>query len=253
MNIAVVTGASSGLGKEFAKQLDKRRLDEIWLIARRKDNLEKISKSLKTKTRIIPVDLLNKDSFFQYQIMLRLVKPKVRYLVNAAGQGKFGDYKEISLEESCEMIDLNVKATVKMTITTIPFMPMGSHIIQMCSSSSFNALPYFNIYASTKAFIKHYAIALRKELKPTGITVTAVCPGWVNTEFFKHTKQNQTIHSPKKYKPIASPSSVVKKAIYDAQSGKALSVFGIYSKTQYIAAKLLPECFIIKLWKNMLK
>lgn len=254
MKIAVVTGASSGIGREFAIQIDKQeKLDEIWLIARREDKLKALAAKLSAKAVIIPLDLLCTQSFEIYKNKLECEKPEVRYLVNASGFGNMGDWSEIENKDQMKMIDLNVKALVTMTNYTIPFMNKGGMILQMGSASVFNPLPYFNIYASTKSFVRHYSRALHEELKSIGIHVTVVCPGWVRTEFFGHTNDSEVRFSPKKYSPMTEASDVVKRALKHAKKNKALSIYGWFTKTQHILGKLLPHSLIMKMWKGMLK
>lgn len=253
MKIAVITGASSGIGKEFVIQIDALEdLDEIWLIARREDKLKEISAQLKNKSRIISLDLLKTESFEEYKNMLS-DDIEVRYLVNASGFGNMGDWSEIPNEAQMRMIDLNIKALVTMSNYTIPYMKKGSMILQMGSASVFNPLPYFNIYASTKSFVRHYSRALHEELKPLGIHVTVVCPGWVRTEFFDHTNDSNVKYSPKNYKPMTEAKDVVKRALKHAKRNKALSIYGWFTKTQHILGKLLPHSLIMKMWKGMLK
>ena len=184
MNIAIITGASSGLGKEFLKQTDSYNFDEIWVIARQKEKLEALRDIVHTNLKIIPLDLSLNSSFKIYEEELKKEKPNVKLLINCAGFGKFGNYSEIPLEDSLKMIDLNCKALVSMTEKTLPFMNEFSKILQICSSSSFQPLPFANVYASTKAFVLSYSRALNYELKERRILVTAVCPGWVRTNFF---------------------------------------------------------------------
>lgn len=254
MNIAVITGASSGIGYEFATQIErKHKLDEIWLIARRKEQLERLSKSLHTQTRILCCDLTDEASFTEYKQLLSSIKPNIKYLFNAAGYGEMGDYEEIALKVQMNMIDLNVKALVRMSVLSIPYMKKGAKILQMGSESVFTPLPYFNIYASTKSFVKHYSKGLYYELKPKGITVTVVCPGWVRTEFFNHTKDNAVKRSPKAYKPMLEAKGVVALAIKDADNGKSMSVCGAYTKLHHAISKIAPEPCLINTWLGLLK
>ena len=123
----------------------------------------------------------------------------------------------------------------------------------MGSASVFNPLPYFNIYASTKSFVRHYSRALHEELKPLGIHVTVVCPGWVRTEFFGHTNDTNVRYSPKKYSPMTEAKDVVKRALMHAKRNKALSIYGWFTKMQHILGKLLPHSLIMAMWKGMLK
>ena len=113
MKIAVITGASSGMGREFAKGIDaEERLDEIWLIARRRDRLEELSAQLRARVRVVALDLLDPASFDEYAALLEREKPLVSTLCNAAGFGRFALFDEVDLKTNLQMIDLNDKATV---------------------------------------------------------------------------------------------------------------------------------------------
>ena len=253
MNIAVITGASSGIGKEFALQLDKKyNFDEMWLIARRTDKLNELANELKNKARIISLDLTNDTAFDKYKNLLEAEKPTISMLVNASGYGKFGNIKDIPLEEQMGMIDLNVKALVKMTDISKDYMQNGSKIIQIGSASTYNPLPHFAIYSSTKVFVKYYSRAISRELKPYGITVTCVCPGWVKTDFFDRanisTNPENTLA-----KPAVLAKDVVKKAINDTEKGKDVSYYGLYNNFHHILAKIMPAAFMMKLWQGMVK
>ena len=138
MKIAVVTGASSGMGREFALQLSGYvKVDEIWVIARRTEALENLKEQIPVPVRPISLDLCKEESFESYRQLLEAEKPDVKLLVNAAGFGKFGDYDAISLEDDLRMIDLNCKSLVAMTRLTLPYMHSGSHVLQLDSLSAF--------------------------------------------------------------------------------------------------------------------
>ena len=142
MKIAIVTGASSGMGREFVYALDREgKYEEIWVIARRADRLESLKTECKTAIRPIALDLGKAESFDAYRTLLETEKPNVSVLVNCAGFGKFGTYAEIPTEVACEMIDLNCKALVRMTEYTLPYMNTGAHIVELDSLSSFQPVP----------------------------------------------------------------------------------------------------------------
>ena len=186
VKIAVITGASSGMGLEFAKAIDaEETLDEIWLIARRRERLEDLAKELRTPARILPMDLGDAESFDEYKKLLEEEKPLVSTLCNVAGFGRFALFTETPLEVNLNMIDINDKALVAMTQLTLPYMKRGSRVINLDSLSAFQPVPYQCIYGSTKAFVLSFSRALNVELEPRGIRVMAVSPGWVKTEFFE--------------------------------------------------------------------
>ncbi len=248
MNIAVITGASSGLGKEFLKQIDPYNFDEIWVIARNKEKLERLIDITQTKLKILPLDLSLSSSFEIYEKELIKEKPNVQLLINCAGFGKFGNYEEISLEDSLKMIDLNCKALVSMTVKTLPFMKEFSKILQICSSSSFQPLPLANVYASTKAFVLSYSRALNYELKAKRILVTAVCPGWVKTNFFETATNTKNPNAVNNYAFMSNAKDVVKKALHDIKKNKSISIYGAFSLAQFIGTKIFPKDFIMNIW-----
>ena len=164
MNIAVVTGASSGMGREFVLQLTQYiQVDAIWVIARREAALTALQREVSVPLRPVCLDLCEEDSYAVYARLLEEEKPNVKLLVNAAGFGKFGDFRNIPLEEDCRMIDLNCKALVAMTRLTLPYMQRGSHILQLDSLSAFQPVPYIATYGATKSFVLSYSRAIGAE------------------------------------------------------------------------------------------
>ena len=187
MRIAIVTGASSGMGREFVLQLQPyAQVDQIWAIARRASALETLKTEVSVPVRPLCLDLTEEDSFRTLESLLREEQPEIALLVNAAGFGKFGAYHRVTPEEEGRMIDLNCKALVRMTRLCIPYMPRGSHILQLDSLSAFQPVPYITTYGATKAFVLSYSRAMNRELKGKGIRSMTMNPGWVKTEFFSH-------------------------------------------------------------------
>ena len=152
MKIAIVTGASSGLGSEFVRQIRKQeKLDEIWVVARRKDRLTALEKELQTHLRIITGDLTKAETLHEIEAMLWKEKPDVRILINAAGYGKIGSWRDIKRVDVDGMIDLNCKAAVAMTQITLPFMKRGARVLQICSTAAFQPFPYPVSYTHLRA------------------------------------------------------------------------------------------------------
>ena len=245
--IAVVTGASSGLGKEFTRLMLQEQVQEVWAIARNKENLARLRQVLGKKIRCISMDLSDRRVIEKFEKILKEEQPAIRYLINNAGYDKFCSYKDLDIEESLNMIDLNCSAVVAMGLACIPYMRRGSHIINIASQASFQPLPYQNIYAATKAFVRNYSRALNVELKNTGIQVTAVCPGWVDTALFDRANigAEQTI---KNFWGMLKPEQVVRQALKDAKSGKDISVCSLYVKFCHLVAKVLPQKTMMKIW-----
>lgn len=246
MKIAVITGASSGMGREFVLQLCKqKKFDEVWVIARRTDRLESLQDEVDTKVRPISLDLTKEESIRAYQILLEHEKPVVDVLVNASGVGRFGAFCDMDLETMYRMIDLNSKAYVGMTYATLPYLQKGSEVYQLDSLSSFQPVPYICVYGATKAFVLSFSRALNVELKKRGIRMMAVCPGWVKTEFFDHAVTDNTICY---YNKFFTPQEVIARALRDMKKGKDVSICGFSVRAQVFLTKLLPHRLIMKIW-----
>lgn len=247
MKIAVITGASSGMGKEFVLQISRtEQLDEIWVIARRTDRLEALQAEVpNTKIRPISMDLTKMESIESYQKLLETEKPNVAILVNASGFGKFGTFVDMDLDAMMSMIDLNDKAYVAMTYVTLPYMNEGAEIYQLDSLSSFQPVPYIGVYGATKAFVLSFSRALNVELKKRKIRVMSVCPGWVKTEFFDHAVYDDTIVY---YNKFFTAEEVITRALRDMKKGKDVSICGASIRAQVFFTKLLPHKLVMKIW-----
>lgn len=253
MSVAIITGASSGIGKEFAKQLSKDYgIREFWFVARREDRMLALAEELSLKARIIPLDLSKAEGLSALEKELMQQKPKVSYLVNAAGFGKFGGALDIAEGDVMNMINLNVRALVAITEMTLPYMEKGGRIIQLGSASAFTPLPYFNVYASTKAFVVHYTKALNYEIKHLGVRATCLCPCWVDTEFIG-TAKGEVSCGPKSFKPLLKAPRVVKKCLKKAKRGRTLCVTNWFTKLQHVLYKLVPTGLLSRAWLKMIR
>ena len=247
MKIAVITGASSGMGREFVRQFDREEVfDEIWVIARRAERLEALRDEVRAPLRTLPMDLTVEESLDRFRSLLSEEKPEIALLVNAGGFGVFHAFAEAPLETQLRMIDLNDKALVAMTYLTLPYMVSGSRIVNMGSLSSFQPVPYINVYGASKAFVLSFSRALGAELKPRGIRVMAVCPGWVRTEFF-----DTAVTDPKVityYNRFYEAPEVVRRALRDLRRGRDVSVCGLRVRAQVLLVKLLPHRLVMRIW-----
>lgn len=247
--VAVITGATSGMGAEFVRQMIRYmpNIDEFWLIARRQDVLMSIAERYPTKGfRLFPMDLEKPESWEKYKEVLEREKPAISTLVNAAGYGVIGNTTEIDVMNQTGMIRLNCEALEAMTQLSIPYMLYGSKIMNVSSASAFLPQPGFNVYAASKAFVLSYSRALARELKLEGIKVTCVCPGPVDTEFFDRA---EAIHKTPAYKKAfrAKKEEVVVQALLDVKKGKEVSVCKTSMKLMRLMAKVLPHEWILKL------
>ncbi len=254
MNIAVVTGASSGMGREFVLQLqDYVSVDEIWVIARREEALHALQSQVAVPLKIITLDLSKEESFDAYAAALAEANPNVRLLVNAAGFGKFGSYEKIPLEDEMRMVDLNCKALLAMTRLTLPYMESGSHILQLDSLSAFQPVPYITTYGATKAFVLSYCRAMNAELKAKGIRMMAMNPGWVKTEFFNHAFQTNG-GEVQYFDRLYEAKDVVATGLKDLyKTKKDYSVHGLPVRMQVRLVKLLPHSMVMSTWLNQQK
>ena len=255
MRIAIVTGASSGMGREFVRQLPEYvQVEEIWAVARRQEALEALKTEAAVPVRPIVLDLLKPESFDAIRSLLEAEQPDIRLLVNAAGFGKFGAYHKVDLADDCRMIDLNCKALLVMTRLCIPYMRPGSHILELDSLSAFQPVPYITTYGATKAFVLSYSRAMNRELKPKGIRVMAMNPGWVKTEFFRHAFQTNGGGEVQYFDRLYEAADVVKTGLHDLyHTRKDCSIHGLPVKLQVFAVKLVPHRFVMDIWLNQQK
>lgn len=247
-NIAVVTGAGSGFGKEFVKLLlEEPELEEIWCVARNEEKLLRLKEVYGDKIRPFSADLSSLSDMLGFAKTLDAELPNILWLINNAGYAKFCSYSDLSIEESVNMIELNCGAVAAMAVAAIPHMKSGAHILNIASQASFQPLPYQNIYSATKAFVRSYSRALNVELKDKGIIATTVCPGWMETELYDRA-QIGAKKATKNFVGMTPPGKVAKKAVNDAKRGKDISVYGAYVKSCHLLAKLLPQRAMMKIW-----
>ncbi|MCR5649760.1 MAG: SDR family NAD(P)-dependent oxidoreductase [Lachnospiraceae bacterium] len=252
MNIAIITGASSGMGAECVKQINRayKKLDEIWILARRLDRLQSLS-NIEGNARIRPIamDITNDAHVDALIDCFREVNPQIRMLVNAAGTGIIGRFDDESLEDELNMIDLNCRALTAFTKICLPYMKKNSRIINFASAAAFLPQPEFAVYSATKSYVLNFSRALNKELKDRGIAVTAVCPGPVATEFFEIAEKHHSIPA---YKKIAMvrPAAVVEKAINDSRKKREISVYSAAMNAFRFFTKVLPHSLFLYFWKE---
>ena len=254
MNIAIVTGASSGMGREFVIQLPQyETVDEIWVIARRENALADLKEQVSVPVRPVPLDLTKAESFTAFASLLAEEKPNIKLLVNAAGFGKFGAYDKIDLQDDLAMIDLNCKALVAMTRICLPYMEKGSHILQLDSLSAFQPVPFITTYGATKSFVLSYSRAMNQELKSQGIRMMAMNPGWVKTEFFNHAMVTNG-DAVQYFNHLYEAKDVVATGLKDLyKTRKDVSVHGLPIRNQVRLVKLLPHSIVMKVWMGQQK
>ncbi|WP_058302911.1 SDR family NAD(P)-dependent oxidoreductase [Gorillibacterium timonense] len=247
--IAIVTGASGGIGKEFTKLMLQEEVDEIWAIARNQEKLTALKNEFGDKIVTISKDLMNSTELHSLGEMLEKHKPVIAYLINNAGIARMASYQDFSIEEVENTIRINCSALAVLCSLCIPYMRRGSRILNLSSASSFQPLPYLNLYAATKAFERSYSRSLNVELKGTGITSTAVCPSWVDTDMLLKEYDGKRI----KFPGLVTPDRVAITALRDAKRGKDMSVCTLYVKGTHVMAKVLPQKMMMKMWVRKIK
>lgn len=249
MNIAVITGASSGLGKEFVKAVyeSSDSLDEIWIIARRENLLEEIKNSFGNKIRPLAIDITDPISVDMYKNLLAETGANVKLLINNAGFGKLGNFDKLSCQENANMVRLNCESLTVMTSITLPFMKAGGEIINTCSIASFAPNTRMAVYSSTKAYVMSLSRALRCELKKRKINVLAVCPGPMDTEFLSVANIQKGSSRTFDILPRVDAATVAKKSLLASKAKKSVYTNLFFYKFYRVLAKILPHEFVMKL------
>ena len=239
-SIAIITGATGGLGQEFVSEVLKENIDEIWAVARNEKRLSELKTKFGDKVRPVRCDLSNADDLSEFFSLIENEKPDIRLLINNAGIGKMGASTEFSDDDIVNEIDINCKSICLLC---------NHRILNISSASSFQPVPYINLYAASKAFVRSYTRALNVELKSKGIICTAVCPGWIDTEML----QKEYNGKPMKFPGLVSPNRVAVQALRDSAKGRDMSVCTFFVKYEHFLSKILPSKWIMKIWLDGIK
>lgn len=251
MSVAIITGASSGLGSEFCRALDRMGYDELWLVARRADRLAAMSEELGTESRTIVADLSVDEGLDALFEEIRASSPDIGCLVNCAGMGRFGSTDRIPQEDTRMMISLNVEALARITSFCIPFMGRGSSIIQVCSASAYLPLPELNVYSASKSFVRSFCNGLRPELRSREISVLEVSPGWIETDFIPLSVSDSDVPEGV-FRHTVTKEDVVSRAMRDLSKGRRRSVCGSYNRLQVFVCTHLPS-LATRVWMSSLR
>lgn len=251
MKIAILTGASAGLGKEYFRALNETRtdLDEIWMIARRTESMQIIADEYPEKrVRLLSLDLTEKESFRTLERILAEEKPSVRLLISNAGCGRLGNVIDENWEDQIRQTELNVTALTAVTNLCLKYMPTKAEkgeikpaIIQVCSIASFCPNPRMTVYSSTKAYVLSYAKSLGFELKGTDIHVLCVCPGPMDTEFLGVAGIRKGSSPTFDTLPRTNPQMVARRSLAIAQKRGGIWTPRAFFKFYRVLAKLIPH------------
>ena len=246
MKIAVITGASSGIGREFVYAVDKKySFDEIWVIARRAERLEELKGKCRNTIRPVALDLAADADLKAYAELLEKEKPEIALLVNAAGCGVFGPFEEKDLDALLHSARLNALSLTAMCHLSLPCMKSGSAIINMGSNSSWQPVPYQAVYGASKSYVLSLSRAIGRELRPRGVHVMCVCPGWIKTEFQQHAKHDEYIRYVDRW---YGPEEVAAQAMKDLEKKKTVSILGAPVRRQVALVKHLPVDMVMDIW-----
>ena len=246
MKIAVITGASSGIGREFVYAVDKNySFDEIWVIARRAERLEELKGKCRNTIRPVALDLAADADLKAYAELLEKEKPEIALLVNAAGCGVFGPFEEKDLDALLHSARLNALSLTAMCHLSLPCMKSGSAIINMGSNSSWQPVPYQAVYGASKSYVLSLSRAIGRELRPRGVHVMCVCPGWIKTEFQQHAKHDEYIRYVDRW---YGPEEVAAQAMKDLEKKKSVSILGAPVRRQVALVKHLPVDMVMDIW-----
>jgi len=246
MRIAVVTGASAGIGREFVLAIDSEGgFDEIWVIARRAERLEELKSVCKTKVRPVVLDLSDPKALDEYRFLLEKEKPEIGLLVNAAGFGVFGPFDAQDLGRQLSSVSVNSVALTGMCHISIPYMKKGDSIVNIGSNSSWQPVPYQAVYGASKSYVLNFSRALYRELKSRGIHVMCVCPGWIKTEFQEVAHHDEFIRYVDRW---YTPQQVAAQAMKDLKRRKVVSILGHPVRRQVRLVKFLPVKLVMNIW-----
>jgi len=252
MKTAIITGASSGLGWELARQMEDvfPEIECYWLIARRADRLESLAISLPGRSTVcLPMDLCDPMSFVSLRDRLAAEKPEISLLVNCAGCGYLGRVGEMDTATQTRMVDLNVRALTAVTNIVVPFMAEGGRILNVSSIASFCPNPRMTVYSSTKAYVSSFTVGLNEELRRRKISVTAVCPGPMPTEFLP--LAGVTGHSSTfEFLPYCDQIRVAGGALRAAKAGRTIYTPKLIYKAYRLLAKLTPSKLLVRFVKT---
>ncbi len=253
-NIAIITGASSGIGKEYFRSLTQReKFDEIWVVARNGAKLQELQAETETPVRVFALDLSKTESTDELARTFASEKPNIQCLICASGFGRFCAIEDDDPAVLQNMVDLNCRSIVGLTSAAFPYMAKGGSMILVASVAAFQPIPYIATYAATKAFVLSYGRALNKELrKARGARCLCVCPFWTKTAFFDRAEAEKQVV--KKYAVMYKPEQIVAQTWKDLKRKKRdVSIYGATAKGQTLLVKLFPHRFVMWVWQKQQK
>ncbi len=244
MSVAVITGASSGLGVCYVDAVTKLfpEIDELWLIARREDRLKAVAQKYPEKNCvIIPMDMADRNSYKMLEARLKEANPQIKVFINDAGVSFGAPFEDMELASMLKIIDLNCKGATVITKVCLPYITNGGTILEVSSTSAFVPNTNLVVYSASKSYLSALCLGLREELKARRINVCAMCPGFMLTEMTKPelTKGQSRL-------PVIDPAVAAFKSLKAAKKGRAVYTTGAFYKGYRLLAKLVSHGLLIK-------
>lgn len=252
---ALVTGASSGIGAAFAHALAKDRHDLV-LVARRADRLHALAEELRGahggRVEVLPADLVRPEAAGELAEAVKGLGMNVDLLVNNAGMGVHGPFLELTAEDDARMITLNIGALTALTraFTRGMVERRTGAVINVASTAAFQPVPYFAVYAATKAYVLSYSEALAEELRPFGVTVQCLCPGSTESEFVAVAQFKSDMHTKA---PMMTAEAVVAESLGALRAGRSVHVAGVLNQIGTLGPRFLPRALITKISGTLFK
>lgn len=249
----LITGASSGIGLNFAEIYAEKGYDLI-LIARREERLntlaEKLEKKYKIRVKIIPKDLSNSGT--AEEIFNQLIEEKldIDVLVNNAGTQVYGNFMDTDLDKEMKMIQLNVNTLVCLTKLAVDQMKEKGkgRILNIASIGAFMPVPLNSIYCASKAFVLNFSEGISKDLEGSGITVTTICPGPTKSEFAKKAQMTNT----RLFSRMMDSRRVAMAGYQGLMRGKRVVVPGFYNKLMAMSYRFTPRSLLLNIGKYIM-
>lgn len=251
MSIAIITGASAGLGQAYFRAVRRRHpeLSGIWLIARREDRLREMAADCPIPVTVLPMDLTKDEAYAALSEKLAAEQPTVAVLINNAGLGELANMADSDVATQCRMVDLNCKGLTAVTTAVLPYMEQGGYVLNVASIAAFAPNARMTVYSSTKAFVLSLSKGLREELKERRVNVLAVCPGPMATEFLAVANIEGNSKTFTRL-PYCDPQTVADRSLDAAIAGRATYTPRLFFKFYRVLAKLLPHNVIMPLCKT---
>lgn len=252
--VALITGASSGIGRDMAMDLASRSWDII-VIARREENLialqDEIESKYSTKVYVWPMDVTLESNLLALETKIKEHDFFVSLLINNAGFGSSGYFHTLDIDRELNMIDLNIKALVKLChmFSRIMVDNRRGNIINVGSVAAFQPGPGMSTYFASKAFVLHFTEGLHEELSKFGVSCSCLCPGTTKTEFFDVAEAMDLEASPI---PSMSSEKVAKIAIEGIEQSKVVVIPGLFNQIMAVSIRFIPRIVVRKFVKFLL-